>query len=236
MARKKKPGDEPLLNHIYPKRFVDRPDCAQIIKAASNFSRRGHSHIPNWMIMIFVITQFVFIGMMLYFAMLILKTQQQKSEISYILQYMLICFVIVTTYSVFLVNRLKNVLSATEFMSLFLSKSLESYANCYCIMNRQGKIIFYNDSFARSFMKSDEVETKPYTEILNDEFFDAKHLDKIKDTINNAKENSFSFVTTTNTSQTMRNVRIVPLSRPDGIFVMKVITVEIVKNKNRAAG
>ena len=223
--------EQALTKQVYPKRFIDRKDCREIIGAANDFSRRGHTHLPSWMIRVFLLTQLVFIGLMIYFAALVLKSQQQKSEIFSILQYMLFCFVVVTTYSLFIVGRLKRTLTATEFMGLFLSKSLESYSSCYCIINNKGKIIFYNDSFARTFMSSDEVETKTYDQLLDKNIFEDKYIDKIRDTIENVKENSFSLVSSTNNSQTMRNIRVVPLSRPDGIFVLKVITVEIVKSK-----
>jgi hypothetical protein len=227
--------EEPLQKMVYPKRFIDRDDLGSIIAAAEDFNKRGHTHIPKWMSVLFVISQICFIGMMIYFATLVLNSQQQKSEVLSVIQYMLFSFAIVSAYSIFIVGRLKKILTATEFMSLFLSKSLESYSSCYCIINSTGKIIFYNDSFSKSFMSSDEVETKTYPHLLDKTIFEDKYLDKIKDSINSVKENSFSLVSSTHNSQTMRNVRIVPLSRPDGIFVMKIITVEIVKVKNKAA-
>lgn len=228
--------EEPLKKQVYPKRFIDRKDCKNIIKQAEDFSRRGHSHIPNWMIGTFVVTQIIFIGLMIYFATLIIRTQQQKTEILAIIQYMLICFIMVTSYSLFLVNRLKGTLTATEFMGLFLSKSLESYSSCYCIINKAGKIIFYNDSFARTFMSSDDVENRTYDQLLDKTIFEDKYLEKIKDTLENVRENSFSLVSNTNNLQTMRNIRVVPLSRPDGIFALKVVTVEIVKSRVKSVG
>ncbi len=218
---------------VYPKRFIDRSDLKTILFSAENFSHRGHTHLPNWMSMVFVLSQIIFIGMMIYFSTLVLKSQQQKSEIIYVIQYMLLSFAVVSSYSLFIVGRLKRILTATEFMSLFLSKSLESYSSCYCIINKDKKIIFYNDSFSRTFMESDEVETRTYHDLLNKSIFEERYIDKISESIDNVKENSFSLISSTGNSQTMRNVRIVPLSRPDGIFVMKVITVEIVKAKPR---
>jgi hypothetical protein len=235
MSENKNNVEEPLQKMVYPKRFIDRDDLKTIIVSAEDFSRRGHTHIPNWMSAIFIISQVLFIGFMIYFARLVLKSQQQQSEVLSVIQYMMISFVVVTTYSLFIVGRLKKILTATEFMSLFLSKSLESYSSCYCIINKAGKIIFYNDSFSRSFMASDEVEKKSYPDLLDKTIFEDKYIDKIRESIEEVKENSFSLVSSTNNSQTMRNVRIVPLSRPDGIFVMKVITVEIVKGKTKQA-
>ena len=235
MSENKNNVEEPLQKMVYPKRFIDRNDLKSIIFSADDFSHRGHTHIPNWMSAVFIISQILFIGLMIYFSTLVLKSQQQQSEVLSVIQYMLISFVVVTTYSLFIVSRLKKILTATEFMSLFLSKSLESYSSCYCIINKDGKVIFYNDSFSRSFMSSDEVETKTYPDLLDKNIFEDKYIDKITDSIQNVKENSFSLVSSTNNSQTMRNVRIVPLSRPDGIFVLKVITVEIVKAKQKVA-
>ncbi len=226
--------EKEAVKKVYPKRFIDRKDRNKIMEASGNFSRRGHEHVPNWMIYIFILTQLVFVGLMLYFAFQVLKAQQQKTEVLSIIQYMLVSFIIVTSYSLYLVSRLKNTLTATEFMSLFLSKSLESYSSCFAILNRQGKIIYYNDSFADTFMLSDSVEDKKYDELLNKTIFEDKYLEKIEDSVTNFKENSFSLVSSTNNSQTMRNIRIVPLTRPEGILVLKVITVEIVKSKKIA--
>ena len=178
--------------------------------------------------------QLVFVGVMLYFAYNVINSQQHQSEVLSIIQYMLICFVVVTTYSLFIVKKLKGVLSATEFMSLFLSKSLESYSSCYAILNSKGKIIYYNDSFANNFMISDDVEKLTYQDILDKDIFEEKYISKITETIENKVETSFSLVSSTSNSQKMRNVRIVPLTRPEGLFVLKVITVEIVKAKKTA--
>jgi hypothetical protein len=222
------------IKKIYPKRFIDRRDRSEIIKESSGFSKRGHEHVPNWMVNLFVIMQLVFVGVMLYFAYNVINSQQHQSEVLSIIQYMLICFVVVTTYSLFIVKKLKGVLSATEFMSLFLSKSLESYSSCYAILNSKGKIIYYNDSFANNFMISDDVEKLTYQDILDKDIFEEKYISKITETIENKVETSFSLVSSTSNSQTMRNVRIVPLTRPEGLFVLKVITVEIVKAKKTA--
>jgi hypothetical protein len=223
------------VKKVYPKRFIDRKDRNKIMELAGNFSRRGHEHVPNWMIHIFILTQLVFVGLMLYFAFMVIQAQQQKTEVLSIIQYMLVSFIIVTSYSLFIVSRLKGTLTATEFMSLFLAKSLESYSSCFCVLNKEGKIIYYNDTFADTFMENDEVESRKYDEVLSKSVFEDKYLEKIEDSIKNSKENSFSLVSSTNNSQTMRNIRIVPLTRPEGIFVLKVITVEIVKSKTKPA-
>lgn len=223
------------VKKVYPKRFIDRKDRNKIMQASGGFATRGHEHVPNWMIHLFILTQLIFVGLMLWFATKVISAQQQKSEVLSIIQYMLISFVVVTSYSLFIVQKLKNTLTATEFMSLFLSKSLESYSSCYCLINKQGKIIYYNDSFANTFMASDDVEGKRYEELLDRSVFEDKYIEKIKDSVDNGKENSFSLVSSTNNSQTMRNIRIVPLTRPEGIFVLKVITVEIVKSKQKSA-
>lgn len=222
------------IRKIYPKRFIDRKDRSEIIKQSPGFSARGHEHVPNWMVNLFVIMQLVFVGVMLYFSYNVISSQQHQSEVFSIIQYMLICFIVVTTYSLFIVKKLKSVLSATEFMSLFLSKSLESYSSCYAILNSKGKIIYYNDSFANNFMQSDDVEKLTYQDILDKDIFEEKYISKITETIENKVESSFSLVSSTPNSQTMRNVRIVPLTRPEGLFVLKVITVEIVKAKKPA--
>lgn len=235
MSENKNNIEDALKKQVYPKRFIDRGDLRAILSSADDFNRRGHTHIPNWMSVVFIVSQLLFIGLMIYFATLLLKSQQQKSEVLSVINYMMISFVVVTTYSLFIVSRLKKILTATEFMSLFLSKSLESYSSCYAIINKDSKIIFYNDTFANTFMSSDDVETKKYDELLDKSIFEDKYIDKIRDTIENVKENSFSLISSTNNSQTMRNVRIVPLSRPDGIFALKVITVEIVKSKSKSA-
>ncbi len=220
---------------ILPKRFIDRKDYAAIIDSTGNFAKRGHEHVPNWMINIFVLTQLVFVGMMIYFAMQILNAQQQKTEVLNIIQYMLVSFVIVTCYSLFIVKRLKKSLTATEFMSLFLAKSLETYSGSFCLINRLGKIIYYNTSFASDFMSANDVETKTYVDLLDRNTFDDKHMEKIADSLQNNVANSFSLVSSTNTSQTMRNIRMVPLERPSGLFVLQVVTVEIVKSKAKPA-
>jgi nitrogen-specific signal transduction histidine kinase len=116
-------------------------------------------------------------------------------------------------------------------MSLFLSKSLESYSSCYCVLNKNGKIIYYNSNFAKNFMIDDHVESKKFSDLLDTGIFEQKYMDKIQDSLTNIKENSFSLISSTNNSQTMRNIRIIPLERPFGIFVMKIITVEIIRTK-----
>lgn len=217
---------------IQPKRFVDRKDWKQIIKNSGNFFSRGHEQVPNWMITVFFITQVVFITVMIYFSTLIIMQMQEGSQLLSVIQFMLGTFAIVTGYSLYIVKKLKSSLVATEFMSLFLSKSLESYSSCFALINREGKVIFFNENFAKDYMSDDDVEKKQYFEILNKEFFNDKYMHKISDSIKNSKENSFSIVSSTNSSQTMRNVKIVPLTRPDGVFVIKVITVKIIKGKN----
>ncbi len=214
---------------ILPKRFIDRKDWQEIIKTSGSFYKRGHELVPNWMITIFFITQILFITLMIYFSTMVILSMQEKSEVLNVIQYMLVVFVIVTAYSLYIVKKLKLSLTATEFMSLFLSKSLESYSSCFALVNKKGKIIFFNENFAKEYMSDDAVETKTYEEILNKEFFNEKYLEKIKDSIDNKRDNSFSIVTSTNNSQTMRNIKIIPLPRPDGIYVIKVITVKIIK-------
>lgn len=219
--------------YIQPKRFIDRKDWKQIIKSSGNFFRRGHEQVPNWMVTMFFITQVLFITVMIYFSTLIIMQMQEGSELLSVIQFMLGTFAVVTGYSLFIVRRLKSSLVATEFMSLFLSKSLESYSSCFALVNREGKIIYFNENFAKDYMSDDEVERKQYFELLNKEFFSDKYMQKISDSIKNNKENSFSIVNSTNNSQTMRNVKIIPLPRPDGIFVIKVITVKIIKGNNQ---
>lgn len=214
---------------IQPKRFIDRKDWKEIIKSSGNFFSRGHEQVPNWMVTVFFITQVVFITVMIYFSTLIIMQMQEGSELLSVIRFMLGTFAIVTGYSLYIVKKLKSSLVATEFMSLFLSKSLESYSSCFALVNKQGKVIYFNENFAKDYMASDEVEKKQYFEVLNKEFFSDKYMEKISDSIKNSKENSFSIVSSTNNSQTMRNVKIVPLARPDGIFVIKVITVKIIK-------
>ncbi len=214
---------------ISPKRFIDRKDWQEIIRASGSFYRRGHELVPNWMVTVFFITQILFITLMIYFSTMVILSMQDKSEVLNVIQYMLIVFVIVTAYSLYIVKRLKLSLTATEFMSLFLSKSLESYSSCFALVNKGGKIIYFNENFAKEYMASDEVETKSYKEVLNKNFFGDKYMEKVTDSLETGKENSFSIVSSTNNSQTMRNVKIIPLPRPDGIFVLKVITVKIIK-------
>ncbi len=214
---------------IQPKRFIDRKDWKQVIKSSGNFFNRGHEQVPNWMVTMFFITQVVFITVMIYFSSLIITAMQDKSELLSVIKFMLGTFIVVTGYSLFIVRRLKSSLIATEFMSLFLSKSLESYSSCFALINKQGKIIFFNENFAKDYMGDDDVENKQYFELLNKEFFSDKYMQKISDSIKENVENSFSIVNSTNNSQTMRNVKVVPLTRPEGIFVIKVITVKIIK-------
>lgn len=214
---------------IQPKRFIDRKDWKQIIKSSGNFFSRGHELVPNWMVTMFFITQIVFITVMIYFSTLIIMQMKEGSELLSVIQFMLGTFAIVTAYSLYIVRRLKSSLVATEFMSLFLSKSLESYSSCFALINREGKVIYFNENFAKDYMSDDDVEKKQYFEVLNKEFFNDKYMQKISDSIKNSKENTFSIVSSTNNSQTMRNVKIIPLSRPDGVFVVKVITVKIIK-------
>ena len=219
-------------NQVQPKRFIDRNDWKKVIKASGNFYKRGHEQVPNWMVAVFFITQVIFITMMIYLSTLIIGSMQEESDLLSVIQFMLVIFVIVTAYSLFIVKRLKSSLTATEFMSLFLSKSLESYSSCFCLINKEGKVIYYNDNFAKDYMQSDDVEKKLYEEILNKDYFDDRYMAKVKDSIENDKENSFSIVTSTNNSQTMRNIKIIPLPRPNGLFVLKVITVKIIKGRS----
>lgn len=226
MADKENNSPDKLIS---PKRFIDRSDWQDIVRASGNFYKRGHELVPNWMVTVFFIVQILFITLMIYFSTMVILSMQDKSEVLNVIQYMLIAFVVVTSYSLFIVKKLKLSLTATEFMSLFLSKSLESYSSCYALVNKQGKIIYFNENFAKEYMSSDEVETKGYKEVLNKNFFNDKYMDKVTESIENGKENSFSIVSSTNNSQTMRNVKIIPLPRPEGIFVLKVITVKIIK-------
>lgn len=214
---------------ISPKRFIDRKDWQDIVRSSGKFYRRGHELVPNWMVTVFFITQILFITLMIYFSTMVILSMQDKSEVLNVIQYMLIVFVIVTAYSLYIVKKLKLSLTATEFMSLFLSKSLESYSSCFALVNKQGKVIYFNENFAKEYMSSDEVETKPYNQVLNRNFFNEKYMEKVKESLETGKENSFSIVSSTNNSQTMRNVKIIPLPRPEGIFVLKVITVKIIK-------
>lgn len=214
---------------VQPKRFIDRKDWKDIIKNSGNFFSRGHEQVPNWMVTIFFITQVVFITVMIYFSAKIIMEMPERSGLLSVIQFMLGTFAVVTGYSLYIVNKLKSSLVATEFMSLFLSKSLESYSSCFALLNKEGKVIFFNEHFARDYMSDGDVENKLYDQVLNKEFFSNKYMEKISDSLKESKESSFSIVSSTNNSQTMRNVKIVPLPRPDGIFVIKVITVKIIK-------
>jgi hypothetical protein len=219
---------------IQPKRFTDRKDVKQIIKNSGKFYRRGHEQVPNWMVTVFFITQIIFITLMIYFSTMVIMNMQEKSDVLSVIQYMLVIFVIVTAYSLYIVKKLKGSLTSTEFMSLFLSKSLESYSSCYALLNKDGKVIFYNENFAKDYLVSDDVENKGYLDVLNKNFFTEKYMSKVTDSLNIGKENSFSVVSSTNNSQTMRNIKIVPLERPDGVFVLKVITVKIIKGNRKS--
>lgn len=219
---------------VLPKRFVDRRDRLEIIKSSGGFFRRGHEQVPNWMITLFFIVQMGFVSVMIYFSIRIISSMQQKSEVLSVIHYLLLVFAIVTAYSLFIVRRLKSSLTATEFMSLFLAKSLEAYSSCFALINKNGKVVYFNENFAKEYMSSGEVEQLKYTEVLNRDIFNERYLEVIKDSLENNKENSFSLVQTTATSQTMRNIKIIPLPRPEGIFVLKIITVKIIKGAKPA--
>lgn len=221
--------EEKKVRYIQPKRFVDRKDRTQIIDAAGGFYRRGHEQVPNWMITLFFIIQVGFVSAMIYFSIRIISSMQQKSEILSIIQYLLLVFAIVTAYSLFIVRRLKKSLTATEFMSLFLSKSLEAYSSCYALINKNGKVIYFNEHFAKDYMENGDVENLNYQEVLSKNIFNEKYMGLINESLEKNKENAFSIVKTTNNSQTMRNIKIIPLQRPEGIFVLKIITVKIIK-------
>lgn len=222
---------------VQTKRFIDRDDWKEIVKSSDNFYRRGHEQVPNWMVTMFFVTQVVFLTLMVYFSAKVIMAMQQQSEVLSVIQYMLFIFVVVTVYSLYIVKRLKSSLTATEYMSLFLSKSLESYSSCFALVNKKGKVIFYNENFANDYMTSDEVETKSFREVFKKEFFSDINMEKIQDSIDGNRENSFSVVSSNANSQTMRNIKVVPLIRPEGVHVIKVITVKIIKgNKDKDNG
>lgn len=237
MTDKNKNVDEreiELPRKVETKRFIDRNDWREIVKSSDNFYKRGHEQVPNWMVTMFFVTQVFFLTLMVYFSAKVIMAMQQQSEVLSVIQYMLFIFVIVTVYSLYIVKKLKSSLTATEYMSLFLSKSLESYSSCFALVNKKGKIIFYNENFANDYMYTDEVETKNYRDILNKDFFSDINMEKIQDSLDGNRENSFSAITSTANSQTMRNIKVVPLIRPEGVFVIKVITVKIIKGNKEA--
>ena len=217
------------LYNIQPKRFVDRKDRFEVIDSAGGFYKRGHEQVPNWMITLFFIIQIGFVSAMIYFSIRIISAMQQKSEILSVIQYLLLVFAVVTAYSLFIVRRLKSSLTATEFMSLFLSKSLEAYSSCFALINKNGKVIYFNEHFAKDYMENGDVENLKYEQVLRKDVFNEKYMDLIGESLEKGKENAFSIVQTTSNSQTMRNIKIIPLQRPDGLFVLKIITVKIIK-------
>jgi hypothetical protein len=222
------------VKSIQPKRFVDRKDKTSIIKSCGGFYKRGHEQVPGWMITLFFIIQMGFVSAMIYFSIRIVSAMQQKSEILSVIQYLLLVFAIVTAYSLYIVKRLKTSLTATEFMSLFLAKSLEAYSSCFALINKDGKVVYFNENFAKEYMSNGDVENKKYPEVLDKNVFNDNYLGLIDESLRENKENAFSIVHTTPTSQTMRNIKIIPLPRPEGLFVIKIITVKIIKGAKPA--
>jgi hypothetical protein len=213
------------------KRFIDRSDRNTIIDSVEGFARRGHDHIPRWLVTIFFYTQVVLMALMLFLAFKVVSTIPGQTNVIYIIYYMVGLFLLVLFSSIFLVKKLKDSLFSTEFMSLFLSKSMETYSSSFAVVNKERKLVFFNENFAREFMVSKDIENKTYSDLLDKTYFSPRNIELIEDSIENSHENHFAFELNENGKDLLRNVKIVPLPRPKNLFLIKIITMQYVEIK-----
>lgn len=207
------------------KRFIDRKDRHSIMNSVEGFARRGHDHIPKWQVNSFFVTQALLLGLMLFLAYRLVGTIPGQTNVIYVIYYMVFLFSLVVVSSVMIVTKLKDNLFSTEFMSLFLSKSMETFSNSFAVVNKERKLVFFNESFARQFMVSKDIENKTYSELFDGSYFSERNIALIEDSIENDHENHFAFEIAEGGKQVFRNVRIVPLSRPKNLYLIKILTI-----------
>lgn len=208
------------------KRFIDRSDRHSIIDSVEGFARRGHDHIPRWMVTSFFLTQMTLMGLMLFLAYKVVSTIPGQTNVIYIIYYMVGIFLLVLTSSIFVVKKLKDSLFSTEFMSLFLSKSMETFSSSFAVVNKERKLVFFNENFAREFMISKDIENKNYSDLLDKSYFSERNIALIEDSIENNHQNHFAFELGENGKDLLRNVKIVPLPRPKNLYLIKIITMQ----------
>jgi hypothetical protein len=213
------------------KRFIDRKDRHSIMNSVEGFARRGHDHIPKWQVTSFFVTQALLLGLMLFLAYRLVSTIPGQTNVIYVIYYMVFLFSLVVVSSVMIVTKLKDNLFSTEFMSLFLSKSMETFSNSFAVVNKERKLVFFNESFARQFMVSKDIENKTYNELFDGSYFSERNVALIEDSIENDHENHFAFEIAENGKQVFRTVRIVPLSRPKNLYLIKILTIAYADKK-----
>jgi hypothetical protein len=200
-----------------PKRFIDRSDRGSIIREASGFFNRNHDSVSNLLYYFFALLVVSFIVILIYLSTMILNAPGYNPNSLYIVYSLFISFFVLMGYCVYLVKTLKNTLNATEFVNLCVSRTVEGFSGAYCLLNKHGKIFYYNEPFLKGYMVSNEVEKKNFKELLDGKIFSDVDILKIWDAILNNTSNTISL------EKTGKATIVSLLPRPKGIFALCVI-------------
>jgi hypothetical protein len=205
------------------KRFVDRKDKRDIIKQSEGFSKRGHHYIPSWIINSFFVSQIGLLTIMFYYSFSMLETIPGDSDIASVLKFTLAIMIILVVSSVFLVNKLKDAIYATEFMSLALSRSIEATSKMFAIVNQNKKAVYYNGPFGEEFMPGKDAEEDTLENILDHVGIKKTDKKKILDAIDENAEAKIQLELNDDGKKIYKVLKIAPLSRPKGLFILKTV-------------
>ncbi len=200
-----------------PKRFIDRSDRASIIKDAYGFYKREHDNVSNLLYYFFALLVVSFLVILIYLSTMVLQMPGPGTNSLYIVNGLFLSFFVLLAYCVYLVKTLKKALNATEFINLCVSRTVENFSGAYCLLNKNGRIFYYNEPFLKEYMSSNAVESKAFPELLNPEIFGESNIVKLSDAM---LTNATGIIAM---AAAGKGAKIQVLSRPKGIYALCVV-------------
>ena len=206
-------------------RFTDRKDANILIKKVGGFRIRRHGLPPAWVVVLFVI---LLLGFMMLIINLSLRLVQLKgdvysanspvpiSEIVAFLSITIFAVTIIVMYFSYLVSKIKNTVSESEFLNMVFSGVVRLDSEFCLIVNSDKDVVYFDEGFNSTFPRTNE-HSNNLDRILLSRALKTEDSEKIVKAISASERADVAISCDDNSLR----ISVEPLERPAGYSVIR---------------
>lgn len=202
-------------------RFVDRRDRKELIKRSVDFTMRYQGtpiiRIISYFSVVLLLT-FVLLSN-LFVKLLLLPDGEAipEDEIIGILVTTLFLGTTVAMFATFLVYKVRENITATEFQNLIFASSVRLNSEFCLIVHQSGIGIYFDPNFSKLFSFTPESQQDPFDKLMASKGFSKSAKDKLMKSLDLGKGVEVPY---TRNKQKM-HVKLDPIDRPKGFFMLR---------------